>query len=658
MQDEIHKFDRLQVWKLVSQPDCVMIISLKWIYKVKLDVYNDVLKNKARLVAKGYRQEEGIDFEESSAPVARIEAIRIFIANAASLQVSQSPGGIFINQSNFSLEILKKFGMDSCDPVDTPMVDRTKLDEDPLGIPVDQTRFHSMVGSLMYLTASRPDLVFAICMCARSKHTDIRHHFIREQVEKGVVELYFVTTDYQLADIFTKALPREQFVFLLSRLDTIADVHVNAPVDQAPTMAPPTHTDDKNPASHKMDSLLYLPNEEHVLRYLKFSAKGTKQEVFRMPILNELINAGIQGEQYNQEYLKKVAKHQRYPVDKEGSDPDSPAPKPAKATKKSKPLAPKANLRPPVINLLHLNNLNPNMHLPCLRKRNEPRFDDEEANLQREVEESLKSIHDAPWGSLPLVVSLDLLTLQTPKKKSHADHCIFQRRTSIPTESSGHDESSSLYAELGLTDSGMESDEKAGPNPGDAAASQPQSSLVVHARPNLEHMDLEATDVSTQPHPEQMDEGDFPEADMKENLYQRIWETNSYKAHKDHVMLYEALEKSMNRNQTDELLKDLAEARKKKKKRRDSPKMTHGSPPHQPPPLPPPAGLFGNSRSLGASGSSQVTPPPPPPPSTNQEGSSKSRGLSSVIPCILQNQSINIAISPVYASSESSRGGE
>nr|GFC09332.1 retrovirus-related Pol polyprotein from transposon TNT 1-94 [Tanacetum cinerariifolium] len=59
-----------------------MIIALKWIYKVKLDEYDDVLKNKARLVAEGYRQDEGIDFEESFAPVARIEAIRIFIANA------------------------------------------------------------------------------------------------------------------------------------------------------------------------------------------------------------------------------------------------------------------------------------------------------------------------------------------------------------------------------------------------------------------------------------------------------------------------------------------------------------------------------------------------------------------------------------------------
>ncbi|GKD35330.1 putative ribonuclease H-like domain-containing protein [Tanacetum coccineum] len=276
MQDEIHEFDRLEVWELVPRPVYVMVIALKWIYKVKLDEYGDVLKNKARLVAKGYRQEEGIDFEESFAPVARIEAIRIFIANAATknmiiyqmdvktaflngdlqeevfvsqpegfedpdnpthvyrlkkalyglkqaprawydtlskfliatkffkgavdptlftrktgkhillvqiyvddiifastdptactifskemnskfqmsmmgqmsfflgLQVSQSPGGIFINQAKYALETLKKYGMDLSDPVDTPMVDRLKLDEDLLGIPVDQTRFRGM----------------------------------------------------------------------------------------------------------------------------------------------------------------------------------------------------------------------------------------------------------------------------------------------------------------------------------------------------------------------------------------------------------------------------------------------------------------------------------------------------------------------------------
>ncbi|GJU15153.1 retrovirus-related pol polyprotein from transposon TNT 1-94 [Tanacetum coccineum] len=83
MQEEIHEFKRLQVWELVPCLDLVMLIKLKWIFKVKKDECGSVLKNKARLVAKGYRQEEGIDFEESFAPVTRIEAIHIFIANAA-----------------------------------------------------------------------------------------------------------------------------------------------------------------------------------------------------------------------------------------------------------------------------------------------------------------------------------------------------------------------------------------------------------------------------------------------------------------------------------------------------------------------------------------------------------------------------------------------
>ncbi|GJZ12008.1 putative ribonuclease H-like domain-containing protein [Tanacetum coccineum] len=90
---EIHEFDQLKVWELVLRPDYVMVIGLKWIYKVKLDEYGDVLKNKARLVAKGYRQEEGIDFKESFAPVVQIEAIIIFIANAATKKYDHLPDG-------------------------------------------------------------------------------------------------------------------------------------------------------------------------------------------------------------------------------------------------------------------------------------------------------------------------------------------------------------------------------------------------------------------------------------------------------------------------------------------------------------------------------------------------------------------------------------
>nr|GFC13762.1 retrovirus-related Pol polyprotein from transposon TNT 1-94 [Tanacetum cinerariifolium] len=83
MQEELNEFERLEVWELLPRPDKVMVITLKWIYKVKLDELGGILKNKARLVARGYRQEEGIDFEEPFSLVARLEAIRIFLAYAA-----------------------------------------------------------------------------------------------------------------------------------------------------------------------------------------------------------------------------------------------------------------------------------------------------------------------------------------------------------------------------------------------------------------------------------------------------------------------------------------------------------------------------------------------------------------------------------------------
>ncbi|GKD11003.1 retrovirus-related pol polyprotein from transposon TNT 1-94 [Tanacetum coccineum] len=454
MQDEIHEFDRLDVWELVPPLECVMIIALKWIYKVKLNEYGDELEAIRIFLANAasknmtvyqmdvktaflngelkeevyvsqpegfvdldrphhvYRLKKAL-YELKQAPRAWYDTLSKFLlahgfskgvvdptlfiqktytlhvqiyvddiifastdpkycdrfSNEMSskfqmsmmgqisfflgLQISQNPRGIFINQSKYANEILKKFDLHKSDPVDTPMVERTKLDEDLSGIPVDQTQYRSMIGSLMYLTASRPDLVFAVCMCARyqskptkkhleavkrvfrylqgsinmglwypkdtamaltayadadhagcqdtrrstsgsaqflgdklvswsskkqtstsissteaeyiamsgccaqilwmrsqlsdygfaynhiplycdnksaialccnnvqhsrSKHIDIRHHFIREQVEKGVVELYFVRTEYQLADIFTKALPRERFEFILPRL--------------------------------------------------------------------------------------------------------------------------------------------------------------------------------------------------------------------------------------------------------------------------------------------------------------------------------------------------------------------------------------------------------------------------------------------------------
>ncbi|GJY78755.1 retrovirus-related pol polyprotein from transposon TNT 1-94 [Tanacetum coccineum] len=179
-----------------------------------------------------------MDFKESFASAARIEAIHIFIANAANknmtiyqvdvktaflnsklcevVYISQPEGfvdpdnsyhvyrlkkvlstphysqgnkaktyscpkGVFINQTKYALEILKKYGMDTCDLVDTLMVDQTKLDEDLQGKLVDATHYRGMIGSLMYLTSSRPDLVFAVCMCAQyqSRPTEKQLHAVK-----------------------------------------------------------------------------------------------------------------------------------------------------------------------------------------------------------------------------------------------------------------------------------------------------------------------------------------------------------------------------------------------------------------------------------------------------------------------------------------------
>nr|GEZ27744.1 hypothetical protein [Tanacetum cinerariifolium] len=193
---------------------------------------------------------------------------------------------------------------------------------------------------------------------------------------------------------------------------------------------------------------------------------------------------------------------------------------------------------------------------------------------------------------ISLMLGHFLQILVTPKKKSHAARFIFQRRTSTPTGSFGHDESSSLYVELGLTNSKW--------NLMRMFWGLMREFKVSKA---LDEIVIDAVDWAIQA-PLRNRFRDLPEVDIKEILHQRMWETNSYKTHKDHMMLYEALEKSMNHDHSEELLKDLAEACKNKKRRRDLPKMPHGSPPHQPPPPPPPAGSSGTLGSSRASGSS------------------------------------------------------
>nr|GEX02590.1 hypothetical protein [Tanacetum cinerariifolium] len=257
MHEKVNEFERLKVWGLVPRPDKVMVITLKWIYKVKLD-----------------------ELGESFAPVARLEAITIFPAYAAHINIvvyqmdvktvflngnlreevyvsqldrfvdldnpnhvyklkkalyglKQAPRawGIFINQSKYAHESLKKYGFESCDPVDTHMVEKSKLDEDKEGKAVYPSYYRSMIGILLYLTDSSIaitafiDADYAGCQDTRrstsdslSKHIDIRYHFIKEHVENGVIESYFVNTEYQLADIFTKALGRERIEFLINKL--------------------------------------------------------------------------------------------------------------------------------------------------------------------------------------------------------------------------------------------------------------------------------------------------------------------------------------------------------------------------------------------------------------------------------------------------------
>ncbi|GJS28585.1 retrovirus-related pol polyprotein from transposon TNT 1-94 [Tanacetum coccineum] len=233
MQEEIHEFECLAVWELVPAPSHLLVIGLKWVSKIKLDEYGEVLKNKARLVAKASQNMTIFQMDVKTAflngelnevvYVSQLEGfvdpdqpthvflmstgfskgvvdptlftrktgkhillIQIYVddiifasTNPKSCETFAKEMSIFINQSKYALEILKKYGLDSSASVGTPMVEKMKLDEDRQGKLVDPTRFCGMVGSLMYLSASRPDIVFAVCIVPISKAYEKHIHAIK-----------------------------------------------------------------------------------------------------------------------------------------------------------------------------------------------------------------------------------------------------------------------------------------------------------------------------------------------------------------------------------------------------------------------------------------------------------------------------------------------
>ncbi|GJX88412.1 retrovirus-related pol polyprotein from transposon TNT 1-94 [Tanacetum coccineum] len=299
MKEKINQFVANDVWELVPLPMSQSVIGTKWVFRNKLDENGIVSRNKARLVAQGYNQQEGIDYDETYAPVARLESIRILLAIACAndfklyqmdvksaflngfineevyvaqppgfidfqkpnyvyklkkalyglkqapkawydrlkaflikheysmgmvdntlftkkskshliivqiyvddiifgstsqnlcddfakimhdefemsmmgelnfflgLQIKQMEDGIFFNQSKYIKEMLKKFGLEDSKPTKTPMSTEIKLTKDDEADSVDSSKYRGMIGSLLYLTASRPDIMFSVCLCAR-----------------------------------------------------------------------------------------------------------------------------------------------------------------------------------------------------------------------------------------------------------------------------------------------------------------------------------------------------------------------------------------------------------------------------------------------------------------------------------------------------------
>nr|GFB71936.1 copia protein [Tanacetum cinerariifolium] len=171
------------------------------------NILKTVIRNKSRLVVRGYRQEEGIEFEESFAPFARMEAIRIFLAYAGHKSFTAKPTEKHLKEVKRIFRYLRG-------TVNTGLW-YTKDSGFEL------TGFSDADYAGCKATFKSTSAIAISCnpvQHSKTKHIAVRNHFIKEHVEKGTIELYFVKTDYQLADIFTKALPTDRFNYLVRRL--------------------------------------------------------------------------------------------------------------------------------------------------------------------------------------------------------------------------------------------------------------------------------------------------------------------------------------------------------------------------------------------------------------------------------------------------------
>ncbi|GJT55160.1 retrovirus-related pol polyprotein from transposon TNT 1-94 [Tanacetum coccineum] len=231
MLEEFISLIDLQVWNSLTTFCLKNVIKLKWLWEKQKDEDQTVIRNKARLVAKGYAQEEGIDFEESFALVARLEAVRIFVAYAAH-KGTINMGLWYPKDSGFELTAFLNVDHAGC--IDTH---KSTFGGIQFLAEAEYVALSASCAQVMWMRTQLRDYGFtynkiplycdsqlAIAISynpvqhSRTKHIHTRYHFIKEQVENGIIELYFVRTEYQLADMFTKALPEDRFQYLVRRI--------------------------------------------------------------------------------------------------------------------------------------------------------------------------------------------------------------------------------------------------------------------------------------------------------------------------------------------------------------------------------------------------------------------------------------------------------